>query len=465
MTSPMTPSPPTPWPSCAGSASSTAICLPHWPTSTTPSRWPARPEIRRLVAYILSRRAVFKSEAGDLDTAFADNQEAITLSRAAGDNYRLATTLANLAIDEQATGKLRAARAHLQEASTLADDLGYQNLSAGSAPESGSRRPHRRQSPPRLSPLPRQPGHRPDHRCHVVSSRRDTRPGLGGRRRRRPCHRRHPARRRRRTLRAGRTHFRGPRSEAARPRPCPAARHAGRCRRSRAVLRSRPHAQPGRSSDRSSRRAQPAPVRGGIRRHRSGRRAGRRNAVRRPACRRRGTGDSGAAGAAAGRRPDRRAACSCRSTRPPAAPGRLGWAQPGPGGNGISREAPVRVTLSRRQSPRTAEQAGIFRSAAGLRRAMHLAGRSHAGRQGITREVRGPVRQHDRMLGYARHPRRMTPRDSSRGRSPARPGRRAERADQDEASHHGGRSDRGMRAGGHGRCGAGLQARRGRSWS
>jgi hypothetical protein len=26
--------------------------------------------------------------------------------------------------------------------------------------------------------------------------------------------------------------------------------------------------------------------------------------------------------------------------------GRIGWAQPGPGGNGISREAPVRVTLS-----------------------------------------------------------------------------------------------------------------------
>ncbi|HJY67970.1 MAG TPA: helix-turn-helix transcriptional regulator, partial [Streptosporangiaceae bacterium] len=39
--------------------------------------------------------------------------------------------LANLAIDEHATGKLRAARAHLQEASTLADKLGYQNLSAG----------------------------------------------------------------------------------------------------------------------------------------------------------------------------------------------------------------------------------------------------------------------------------------------------------------------------------------------
>ena len=74
---------------------------------------------------------MFESEAGDLDAAFADNQEAITLSRAAGDNYRLAITLANLGFDEQAAGKLGAARAHLQEASTLADKHGYQNMSTG----------------------------------------------------------------------------------------------------------------------------------------------------------------------------------------------------------------------------------------------------------------------------------------------------------------------------------------------
>jgi predicted ATPase len=44
--SPMTPSPPTPSPNCAGSASSTAIWLPHWPRSTTRSSWPGQPEIR-----------------------------------------------------------------------------------------------------------------------------------------------------------------------------------------------------------------------------------------------------------------------------------------------------------------------------------------------------------------------------------------------------------------------------------
>jgi predicted ATPase len=42
--SPMTPSPLTPSPSCAGSASSTAICLPHWPRLTKLSGWPGQPE-------------------------------------------------------------------------------------------------------------------------------------------------------------------------------------------------------------------------------------------------------------------------------------------------------------------------------------------------------------------------------------------------------------------------------------
>ena len=53
------------------------------------------------------------------------------MSRAAGDNYRLAITLANLGIDELTAGELRAARAHLQEANMLADNLRYPNLSAG----------------------------------------------------------------------------------------------------------------------------------------------------------------------------------------------------------------------------------------------------------------------------------------------------------------------------------------------
>jgi DNA-binding CsgD family transcriptional regulator len=83
------------------------------------------------MADLLGRRAVFKGEAGDLDAAFADNQEALAQSRAAGDNYRLAITLANLGVYELAAGKLQAARAHLQEACTLADNLGYLNMSVG----------------------------------------------------------------------------------------------------------------------------------------------------------------------------------------------------------------------------------------------------------------------------------------------------------------------------------------------
>ena len=48
-----------------------------------------------------------------------------------GDNYRIALTLANLGIYEVAAGEPRAARRHLQEAITLADNLGYQNMSVG----------------------------------------------------------------------------------------------------------------------------------------------------------------------------------------------------------------------------------------------------------------------------------------------------------------------------------------------
>jgi DNA-binding CsgD family transcriptional regulator len=74
---------------------------------------------------------VFASEGGDPDAAFADQHETLALSRAAGDNYRLVVTLANLGVDEHAAGELQAARAHLQEASTLADNLGYRILAAG----------------------------------------------------------------------------------------------------------------------------------------------------------------------------------------------------------------------------------------------------------------------------------------------------------------------------------------------
>ena len=164
----------------------------------------------RLIADVLGHRAVFKGEAGDLDAAFADQQETLTLSRATGDNYRLAITLANFGVDELAAGELRAARAHLQEASMLADNLGYPNLSAGLRENLGfvdlidaDPRNARRH-------FTRQPGHRPDHRCQVVCSRRAPGPRPGGRRRRRPHRRRHPARRRRPAIRAGRTGFRRP---------------------------------------------------------------------------------------------------------------------------------------------------------------------------------------------------------------------------------------------------------------
>jgi DNA-binding CsgD family transcriptional regulator len=66
-----------------------------------------------------------------LDAALADQHETLALCRAAGDNYRLALTLANLGVDEHAAGELQTARAHLQEASMLADSHGYQILAAG----------------------------------------------------------------------------------------------------------------------------------------------------------------------------------------------------------------------------------------------------------------------------------------------------------------------------------------------
>jgi DNA-binding CsgD family transcriptional regulator len=74
---------------------------------------------------------VFEGEGSDLDAASADLQEACSLSRAAGDNYQLAIALANLGRYEHMAGKLQAARAHLQEADTLAGRLRYPSLSVG----------------------------------------------------------------------------------------------------------------------------------------------------------------------------------------------------------------------------------------------------------------------------------------------------------------------------------------------
>ena len=84
--------------------------------------------------------------------------------------------------------------------------------------------------------------------------------------------------------------------------------------------------------------------------------------------------------------------------------GRISWAQPGPGGNGISRQAPVTVTLS---AVATHGGRRYF-----SRLAFSFTWRGHQVRR--DREVRGPVRQHSRMLGYPRHPRRITPRYYSR---------------------------------------------------
>ena len=79
-------------------------------------------------------------------------------------------------------GSFAAARAHLQEASTLADNHGYQHLSAGLRENLGVRQPDGRRSRQRPPPFPRQPGHGPDHRRQGVRSRRAPRPCPGGRR-------------------------------------------------------------------------------------------------------------------------------------------------------------------------------------------------------------------------------------------------------------------------------------------
>ena len=266
----------------------------------------------RLIADILGRRAVFKGEAGDLDAAFADQQEALTLSRAAGDNYRLAITLANLGVDELAAGELRAARAHLQEASMLADNLGYQNLSVGLRQNLGF-----------VDLIDADPRNARRHFLDSLDTARITgvksyvhaallglalAAGADG----------DPAVAATlhgvadEQLRAGRTGFRGPRSGAARPRPCPPARHAGRCR-VRGRLRARPHAQPSRRH-RPGHRSSRARSRGCVRRHRSRRRPGDGGRFCRPAV---GTesGRSWRCWPAGRPTPRSPGGCSCRSTR------------------------------------------------------------------------------------------------------------------------------------------------------
>jgi hypothetical protein len=123
----MTPSPPTPL-NRAGSASSTAICLPRWPRSTKPSAARAARD-PRLIAYILSRRVVFESEAGDLGCRLADNQEAITFVPGGRNNYRPAITWSRL--DEQAAGEVWGRPWRTFRRRALADKHGYQNMSTG----------------------------------------------------------------------------------------------------------------------------------------------------------------------------------------------------------------------------------------------------------------------------------------------------------------------------------------------
>ncbi len=71
---------------------------------------------------------MFVGEGSDPDAAFAVLQEAHVLSRAAGDNFQLAIAVGNLGFYELAAGDLQAARAHIQEASMLAETLRYPNL-------------------------------------------------------------------------------------------------------------------------------------------------------------------------------------------------------------------------------------------------------------------------------------------------------------------------------------------------
>ena len=221
----------------------------------------------RLIADLLGHRAVFEGEDGDMDAAFADQEEALVLSRATGDNYRLAITLSNFAVDELAAGELGAARAHLQEANMLADNLGYPNLSAALRENLGfvdlvdeDPRNARRLFLDSLDTA-RITGAKSSYFRGALlglalAAGADGDPAVAA------------------TLHGvadehygGRTGFRGHRGGAARPRPCPSARHAGR-RRVRGRLPARPLAQPSRRH-RHGRRYRRARSWGCIRRHRS----------------------------------------------------------------------------------------------------------------------------------------------------------------------------------------------------
>jgi hypothetical protein len=70
----------------------------------------------RYLLVVLDNAEHVLGAAAKLAAALADQEEALALLRATGDNYRLAITLANFGVDELAAGELRAARAHLQEA-------------------------------------------------------------------------------------------------------------------------------------------------------------------------------------------------------------------------------------------------------------------------------------------------------------------------------------------------------------
>jgi predicted ATPase/class 3 adenylate cyclase len=81
-----------------------------------------------LLARCLNVHAVARGELGDLDGARQDYEEALAISRAAGDHRRAAVTLTNLGYGELVSGDEAAARAHLDEAVGMADHLGDPTL-------------------------------------------------------------------------------------------------------------------------------------------------------------------------------------------------------------------------------------------------------------------------------------------------------------------------------------------------
>jgi tetratricopeptide (TPR) repeat protein len=84
-----------------------------------------------LIGRSLSHRAIMHGELGDRSAAFADYAEAISIFRATRDNNRLTVALTNASVEFLETRELRAARAHLDEAETLARDLRLTVISPG----------------------------------------------------------------------------------------------------------------------------------------------------------------------------------------------------------------------------------------------------------------------------------------------------------------------------------------------